>query len=528
MSTKNNNAEDSLYSVDLTYLLNDEDEYDDLDFEGSNNPSGEDYYSDNRQTFDIYEDLKLKEHNAPYSFPYDNIEESENNAMDNNSDLLEYLSEVGSVSYGANTGDSGINFKKEAKRVPKEITDKDDLKEILELTHDKAAQKTIVMDYFGDFGDGPRFQPYWTIKVPAGAYGGYSKINKEITTSKRTNKAPFTTTIGLWIFNKMFIEPMSDILGYINTTITAGVYGDINQKVSYALIEDKITVQQLKDFISQSQILMSCCSALSSSHTNTIFFMEEKIAKKKEELRKKYGDKLSRDNPDLDAASKYETELIDYAKEILKDDPAVDMFDSGARSKWGNNFKNMYLTRGPLRRTDGTFSFSDNSYIEGMDPKDYVAISDASIGGPFSRSRLTASGGYVEKQFTNATQHLKVLPKGSDCKTNHYIEVSLNKSNIKDWYYSYIIGTSGNLIELTPEVASKYIDKKVKMRFSSLCHSKTGICEACAGTMFRHIGITNIGMASMIMASSIKNANMKKFHDSSIKLVHLDANKLFN
>ena len=277
MSTKNNTntTEDSLYSIDLTYLLDDEDEYDDFDFD----PSGEDYYSDNRQTFDIYEDLKLKEHNIPYSFPYDN--DNSDNAVDNNSDLLEYLSEVGSVSYGANTGDSGINFKKEAKRTPKEITDKNDLKEILELTHDKAAQKTTVMDYFGDFGDGPRFQPYWTIKVPAGAYGGYSKINKEITTSKRTNKTGFTTTIGLWIFNKMFIEPMSDILGYINTTITAGVYGDINQKVSYALIEDKITVQQLKDFISQSQILMSCCSALASSHTNTIFYMEEKIAKKK-------------------------------------------------------------------------------------------------------------------------------------------------------------------------------------------------------------------------------------------------------
>ena len=28
-------------------------------------------------------------------------------------------------------------------------------------------------------------------------------------------------------------------------------------------------------------------------------------------------------------------ELLDYAKELLKDDPSADMFNSGARSSWG-------------------------------------------------------------------------------------------------------------------------------------------------------------------------------------------------
>ena len=81
---------------------------------------------------------------------------------------------------------------------------------------------------------------------------------------------------------------------------------------------------------------------------------------------------------------------------------------------------------------------------------------------------------------------------------------------------------------MTPENASNYIGKNVKMRYSALCHSKTGICEACAGTLFRRIGITNIGMATSQAPSALKNANMKKFHDSTIKLAHLDANKLFN
>ena len=61
-----------------------------------------------------------------------------------------------------------------------------------------------------------------------------------------------------------------------------------------------------------------------------------------------------------------------------------------------------------------------------------------------------------------------------------------------------------------------------------MCHSKNGICEACAGTFFRRVGIENIGMATMVGASSIKNSNMKRFHDATLKLVHIDPNKLFS
>ena len=482
----------------------------------NDNPSSEEYYDDDTLNFDIYQDDQ-----EYYQPTYDDLE---NDGIKEQSSLLE----VGSISYGANTGNTGINFQKEPKRTEKTITDKKDLEEILSITHDKAAEKSTVMDYFANFGDGPRFQPYWLIEVPANTYGGYSKINKEYTTSTKKNKEKFTTTIGLWIFNKAFIEPFSDILGYINEPVTADVYGSINQQISYALLEDKITVKQLKEFINQTQIMMSCCSALASSHTNSMFTINEQMQKKKAELHKKYGDKLNPDNPDLDVAKKYEEELINFAKETLKDDPAVDMFNSGARSSWGNNYKNMYVTRGPIRATDGSYSFVDNAYIDGLNPEDFVKVADGAIQGPYAKSKLTASGGYVEKLFTNATQHIKVLGKGTDCKTKHYIEVELTKGNIKDWQFSYMIGSGGQLIELLPENAAKYIGKKVKMRYSAMCHSKNGICEACAGTFFRRVGIENIGMATMVGASSIKNSNMKKFHDATLKLIHIDPHKLFS
>lgn len=427
--------------------------------------------------------------------------------IDSNSEL-EAISEVGSVSFGASYNSGGINFKKPQKRTTKTITNKDELKEILSIDHFKAAEKSTIMDLFANFGDGPRYEPYYLIEIPPHYYGGLSKTNKEFPSSHKTNNSKFTTTIGLWIFNKAFIEPMSDILGYINEPITGDVYDSLNKKVSYALLEDKITVKQLKDFIMQSQIMMSCCSALASSHTETMFTMEQQISKKKEELKKKYGDKIKEN--DLIASKEYENELIKYTKDLLKDDPAVDMFNSGARSSWGNNVKNMYILRGPQKGTDGSYKFVDSSYIEGMDPKDFKVIADASVGGPFSRSRKTASGGYIERLVQMSTSHLKILPKGSDCGSDKYIEVELNKSNIKDWYFSNMIEGS-KLVELTPENASKYIDKTVKLRFSALCKSKNGICEACAGTLFNRIGLTNVGVATSIMASSMKNKAMKAY-----------------
>ena len=403
-----------------------------------------------------------------------------------------------------------------AKRVSKHISNPKDVEEIVNITHEKASEKNTVMEYFADFGDGARFNPYDTIDIPVGKYGQ---------TKKNTNK--FTTTIGLWIFNKSFIEPMADELGYINHTMSNKEYGELNQKMSYARLEDRITLDQMKDFLNQTQILMSCCSALSPSHTDAMFEIEPKIAAKKKELMKKYAVALEEKN--VTEIAKMEEELIDYAKELLRDDPAADMFNSGARSSWSNNFKNMYLMKGPIRLTDGSYDIITTSYIEGMKPEDFAKINDSAVGGPYSRARKTMDGGYKEKQFTNATQHIKVMGEGSDCGTKKTIEIHLTKDNINKWMYCFFVNSSGRLEEITSENADKLIGKTVKMRFSSLCESgkEDYICEKCLGTLYRRLGITNVGLGVMVMMSALKNRAMKAFHDSSLKVYHVKPDDIF-
>jgi len=420
-----------------------------------------------------------------------------------------------------------------------------DAAHILGISHSTAVNKSTIMDNFANFGDSPLYNPYDILTIPVGAYGGlshntddFSKSESGVTnpaakspkgTSLKRNKSSFTTTAGLWVFNKLFIEPLSDILGYINEPVTNDVLEDINNKLSYAILDDKITIRQLKNFIENTQVVMSCCSALASSHTKNIFTMQQLINKKKEELLSDPKIKAGIDSGDLATVKSFEKTLIDTAKDILKDDPCLDMFESGARSTYGNNFMTMYLMKSTIKDTSGNYHVITNSYIDGMDPKQYTQITDNGVLGSYARSCLTAKGGYLETLFKMSVAHLKLGPKGSDCGTKRYVVVDLDKKNKNDWMYSYMISSSGQLIELTPEVIDKYIGKKIHVRFSSLCEMEHGlICEHCAGTLFRRIGIDNIGLAGAIPMSSLKNYYMKQMHSNETKVNTLNPLKAFS
>ena len=83
--------------------------------------------------------------------------------------------------------------------------------------------------------------------------------------------------------------------------------------------------------------------------------------------------------------------------------------------------------------------------------------------------------------------------------------------------YCYIIEGS-KLVEITSDNRDKYIGKTVKMRFAHMCKCKTGICEKCAGGLFKRLNMTNVGVATSQVASTLKNKCMKSFHDSTLKM----------
>ena len=379
---------------------------------------------------------------------------------------------------------------------------------------------TTIMELFGEFNGKSKFNPYDIIEIPANSYGPEGKKNKK----------PFKTTVGIWIFNKYFIEKdLFDLFKYINRSVDKGLFGDINTDLSYALAEDRITTKQLADYSMKCQLFMSYVSVLSPNYTEKMLTCTRVINLKKRELLKKYAKEI--EAGDEVVATKMEKELLDYAIEYMKGDPSMDMFLSGSRGSVGNNFKNMFVMKGVIKDPDPNakqpYKVATSNYIDGITPEEYALFANSLAAGPYARAAKTANGGHLEKLFLGALQHITIGSVGSDCKTENTITVTLDKKNIKSFMYSYIKEGS-KLIELTSENKNKYLGKTVKIRFASLCQMKNGIkCHKCAGNAWYRLGKENAGASTPKIPSTLKNISMKSFHDSVQKFEPIDINKIF-
>lgn len=406
-----------------------------------------------------------------------------------------------------------------AKRVSREIKDPKDIEYLVKLTEDDITT-SLIMELFGDFGDHQWFNPYDILTIPAGAYGGKLPDGKE-----KRNKEPFTTTIGRLIFNKYFIECEPELLqfvGYVNDNVGKKAYGKLFDSLGYAVLEDKISIETYKRFCKKSQKFMPYVSILAPNHSMNMLTITKKINKRKAELIKQNQEAF--DKGDVYVVDQVSKELLAYAKELMQDDPAMDMFLSGAGGSFENNFKNMFIMRGSVQDPDPRKSYNiiTSNYVDGVTQDEYSKLANTLAAGPYSRSKKTELGGYWEKLFLQSLQHVILKDPGSDCGTKRHIEMNVTEKNIGSIMYCYVINNDGSLTEITSENKNKFIGKKVKLRFSSMCEAKDGICNACAGNLFYRLGIRNIGAATPQIPSRLKVLSMKLFHDDQLNFTEMD------
>lgn len=402
-------------------------------------------------------------------------------------------------------------------RNAKDIYKKEDIDFLLSLNKENM-KSSLFYEMFGDFGNGPRFNPFDTITIPAKSYGRKGKMNIE----------PIHTTVGLWVFNKYFIEEdLLDEIGYFNSTINKKTMGKLNDRLSYALLENRITLDVLKRFINKCQKFMPMVSILSPSTTLKMLLCSQTISKKKEELYKtKYKEGIDKQDPI--AAEALSNELLDYARSYLKDDESMDMFNSGASGQFDNNFKNMYVMKGAVKDPDPLkgYNIIMSNYVDGISKEEYPDFAKSLAAGPYSRAKKTEDGGYWEKLFLPAYSDIVLDKPGSDCGTKRTIKITITEDNIDSVMYNYIV--EGNkLVEITSLNRDKYIGKTVRMRFSSMCENEK-LCNKCAGNLFYRIGIYNVGTAVPQIASILKNICMKNFHDSTVRTSEMDPMKAFS
>lgn len=407
-----------------------------------------------------------------------------------------------------------------------EINEDNLVNELLVLKQDDISY-SFMMNMFGSFNGKCFCHHYDTFDVPVGSFKFINKKGKEV-----SNSVKFTTTIGIWIFNIFFLRDFGFSFlfdGYINKNINKDLFEDINQTLVYALAEDKIDSDRYIKFLNYTQFFMPYETILSPNHTEKIITCTKQIDKKKKELLKEYGEDIKKGN--VVVVEKMEKELLDYAKELLGDDPGLDVYMSGAGGSFGNNFKNMYVMKGAMRDPDPNakqeYNIATSNFFDGISADEYSMIANTLANGPYSRAKKTQVGGHWEKLFGSAFQHIRLDEPGSDCGTDKGIEVILTKKNLPMYIYNYIIKSNGELEELTSDNAEKYLGKKVKMRFSIFCKSKTGYCNKCIGNFFYRRGGENIGLATIQIPSTLKVRMLKQFHDSTIKTSEIDPMKAF-
>jgi hypothetical protein len=250
-------------------------------------------------------------------------------------------------------------------------------KYLLSLTPDDLTFDTLV----GLFGD--------TISIGDDIKGEKKSRFKttdelELLPSEYFIKEKTLTTVGRFIYNKYIVERLhfQDVLGYINYPITDSENKKIEAKLSKALIDDKITVTTFFDYINYRDNLgMQLNSVITTSFTPKTVTTPPSVQKHKEELFKKYDNELNAG--DIVTSEKIEKQLTSEAKELLKGDPGLDLYNSEARGNFGN-YKNMNLFKGAtMNNITGKYEIVRSSFMEGIKKEDIASFGTAVVSGAY-------------------------------------------------------------------------------------------------------------------------------------------------
>ena len=99
----------------------------------------------------------------------------------------------------------------------------------------------------------------------------------------------------------------------------------------------------------------------------------------------------------------------------------------------------------------------------------------------------------------------------SDCGTKVTLKIKLTKNNYKLFLYRNI-KVGNNIVNLTDDNITKYINSYINL-YDPMCCTGDKLCNKCAGDLYYKLGITNIGLTTSRLCSSIMNKALKKKHD---------------
>ena len=194
------------------------------------------------------------------------------------------------------------------------------------------------------------------------------------------NKEKVLTNCGLFIINKLLVErDFIDVLGYLNNPINNKELKRIEGVLSDALTDDVITTEQYGVFLNRVQwFALGLNSAFASSFTMGTIKPNKQVTDFRDKVVEKNKAKL--DAGDVITAAKTESEVLTKARDTLKGDPGMALYDSGARGSFDNAYKNNSVIRGPVYNPSiDKWEFVNKSFVEGLDKKDIAVMANTIV-----------------------------------------------------------------------------------------------------------------------------------------------------
>jgi hypothetical protein len=341
------------------------------------------------------------------------------------------------------------------------------------------------------------------------------------------NTTDVKTNAGQLIVNKYLFEPIprvQKVVGYVAEPFTKKMVDKIESKMAKASNDKLIAPEDWAVYLNRIQWFgMALNTNVSPSFTPNTVRILPSVKALRSKLFKENAEAIK--NGDTVTAVKIEKELLKVAQEELKDDVGMEIYDSGAKPKFGNNYKNTFVTRGPMYHPDREeFSIGDTAFMDGIKKDNLDQYGTSVVNGAYSKACNTAVAGYLVKKLYATYQGTILDKKGSDCHSKGYREFVLTPDKADKVKNRYIIEGS-KLVELNLENMPKYIGKRVKMRSPMYCKGEC-LCNACAGNAFYNQGIKNVGLTAANIGSDFLNLLMKAFHDSTMSFISLDVNDI--
>lgn len=325
-----------------------------------------------------------------------------------------------------------------------------------------------------------------------------------------------STTCGIYLFNKFILEPLK-IFGYVNKPFGSKELGALEDGISDGLMQKDLTTEQVAEFIDRLQFLLGgpLAHLINPSINPDIMTLPPQAAALKKKLLAE--NKAGIEANDPQTSSKIEKEVTKVAMDWMneRNDPSLSFFKSGAIDPY-NNYRTMFVMKGAVKDNTGEsptgYKIVTSEYDNGITKEDMPKIADTVVTSSYNSGVATQDSGYMGKKYNTILQRVKLLERGSDCKTPDTFQTVITNRHL----YRYIM-ENGKPICLTPEVIDNYKGKVCKLRSPLHCHAKDPYyCNICMGDRLYDIGVHNVGLTVSILSGATLNAALKTKHNVTV------------